>query len=64
MHEAKGFDCLSDDELFNAEGGSILVATAGIVLGCALYYASNEVCEDLTGKMIGKFIADALFPAN
>ncbi len=59
----EGFSELSDFNLAIINGGGLLAIIAGGVVSYIVYECANAVCEDLTGKTVGKHLADWLFPA-
>lgn len=58
------FNEISNDEMKDINGGEILALIVGGAISCIVYEIGNDISVDLTGKTIGKNIADAIFPAN
>ena len=56
------FSELSDFNLEFINGGGLLAIIAGGVVSYIVYECANAVCEDFTGKTIGKHFADCFFP--
>ena len=58
-----GFAELSVEETQELDGGLLAEIIAGAI-GAVIYLVANEVCEDFTGKTIGKAVADKFWPAK
>ena len=57
-----GFCELNENEKTIINGGGLLIIIAGGVVSYVIYECANAVCEDFTGKTIGKHLADWIFP--
>lgn len=57
-----GFCELNENEKAIINGGGLLAIIAGGVVSYVIYECANAVCEDFTGKTIGKHLADWIFP--
>ena len=59
-----GFVELSSTEMETIDGGSgagaLALLIVGGILSFVVYEIANAVCEDFTGKTIGKHIADCI----